>query len=234
MKLKITKNVEIKSVEQWEKFAPPMDEKKQWKDGRSAKSLAQFMMDKNCCVILDSLFKELGYNTRKEINCTPEANTPLPGQGNGRNHDLLMIGEDFVAGIEAKVTESFGNTIQKEAKGASENKQYRIDSLVKDLFNCEVNEDIEDLRYQLLTGAVGTLFEAIRNQKSKALFLIIVFTNAITEKDKRSVERNNEDFIKFCSCLGLGKDGGTKCYLNINLTIKKIEVDLKNENPAFL
>ena len=99
MKLKITKEVEITSVEQWEKYAPPKVENIQWKDGRSAKSLAQFMMDKKCRELLDSQLKSLGYNTKKEILCIPEANTPLPGKGNGRNHDLLMIGDDFVAGI---------------------------------------------------------------------------------------------------------------------------------------
>ena len=162
--------------------------------------------------------------------CTPEANTPLPGKGKGRNHDLLMIGKDFVVGIEAKVTEPFGNkTIQKELKGSSKNKKNRIDTLVKELFNCDIDKDIEDLRYQLLTGTMGTLFEAIRNNKSKALFLVIVFTDGIQKtQDENDQSSNNDDYADFCTKLGLGKDGGTKRVLNIELTIKKIEVSLNN------
>lgn len=227
MNLRITKTNVIENEEQWRQYAPPMDSKKQWKENRSAQSLARFATDKNKVKVLEKVFKELGYSCRGEITCTPEANTPLPGKGNGRNHDLLMIGKDFVAGIEAKVTEPFGNTIQKELKGSSENKKYRTDTLVKELFNCEIDEDIEDLRYQLLTGTMGTLFEAIRNNKSKALFLVIVFTDGIQKpQDKNDLSSNNDDYSDFCKKLGLGKDGGTKHVLNIELTIKKIEVSL--------
>ena len=104
MKLEISKTNIITTVEQWQQFAPPKDKEKHWKDGRSAKSLAQFMTDKNQVKKLESILNELGYETKGIISCTPEANTALPGTGNGRNHDLLMIGKDFVAGIEAKVS----------------------------------------------------------------------------------------------------------------------------------
>lgn len=233
MKLKIKKTVEITSIDLWKHYAPPMDGETQWKDGRSAMSLAQFMLDKNQIKKLEAKFSSLGYNVRGEVLCTPEANTPLPGKGNGRNHDLLMIGNDFVAGIESKVTEPFGNTIGKEVSKASANKQLRIDTLVKELFNCEISEDIEDLRYQLLTGAVGTLFEAIRNNKCKALFLVIVFTDSITAADEKQISKNNQDFADFCKFLDLKECGGTKKVLNIDLTISKMEISL-NENNASL
>ena len=45
MKLQISKTNIITTVEQWQQFAPPKDKIKHWKDGRSAKSLAQFMTD---------------------------------------------------------------------------------------------------------------------------------------------------------------------------------------------
>ena len=48
MKIKISKNNNIiTTVEEWYQFAPPKAKGKHWKDGRSAKSLAQFMTDKN-------------------------------------------------------------------------------------------------------------------------------------------------------------------------------------------
>ena len=228
MKLEISKTNIITTVEQWKQFAPPKDKEKHWKDGRSAKSLAQFMTDKNQVKKLESILNELGYDTKGIISCTPEANTALPGTGNGRNHDLLMIGKDFVAGIEAKVSESFGKTISKELMGASENKQYRIDTLAKELFGCEINADSGDLKYQLLTGAYGTLREAKNNKKSKALFLVIVFTDGITTKEANAVVANNKDFEDFCKYIGLSNNGGTISKLNVALIIKKVEISLNS------
>lgn len=231
MKIKISKNNIITTVEEWYQFAPPKAKGKHWKDGRSAKSLAQFMTDKNQVKKLEDILVELKYDTNGVISCTPEANTVLPCKGNGRNHDLLMIGEDFVVGIEAKVSESFGEEISTELIEASDNKKNRIDTLANELFGCKINEvkDGLELRYQLLTGVYGTLREAKKNKKSKALFLVIVFTDGITREDENAVNRNNDDFKNFCQQIGLSAEGGTICKSNIALTIKKVEISLKSE-----
>ena len=232
MKIKISKNNNIiTTVEEWYQFAPPKAKGKHWKDGRSAKSLAQFMTDKNQVKKLEDILVELKYDTHGVISCTPEANTVLPCKGNGRNHDLLMIGEDFVVGIEAKVSESFGEEISTELIEASDNKKGRIDKLANELFGCKINEikDGLELRYQLLTGVYGTLLEAENNKKSKALFLVIVFTDGITREDENAVNRNNDDFKNFCKCINLSEEGGTICKSNVALTIKKVEISLKSE-----
>ena len=232
MKIKISKNNNIiTTVEEWYQFAPPKAKGKHWKDGRSAKSLAQFMTDKNQVKKLEDILVELEYDTNGVISCTPEANTVLPCKGNGRNHDLLMIGEDFVVGIEAKVSESFGEEISTELIEASDNKKNRIDTLANKLFGCKINEvkDGLELRYQLLTGVYGTLREAKKNKKSKALFLVIVFTDGITREDENAVNRNNDDFKNFCKCINLSEEGGTICKSNVALTIKKVEISLKSE-----
>ena len=231
MKIKISKNNIITTVEEWYQFAPPKAKGKHWKDGRSAKSLAQFMTDKNQVKKLEDILVELEYNTKGVISCTPEANTVLPCKGNGRNHDLLMIGEDFVVGIEAKVSEPFGEEISTELIEASDNKKGRIDKLANELFGCKINEvkDGLELRYQLLTGVYGTLLEAENNKKSKALFLVIVFTDGLTSEDENAVNRNNDDFKNFCQQIGLSAEGGTICKSNVDLTIKKVEISLKSE-----
>ena len=230
MKIKISKNNNIiTTVEEWYQFAPPKAKGKHWKDGRSAKSLAQFMTDKNQVKKLEDILVELEYDTNGVISCTPEANTVLPCKGNGRNHDLLMIGEDFVVGIEAKVSEPFGEEISTELIEASDNKKGRIDKLANELFGCEINADSGDLKYQLLTGAYGTLREAKNNKKSKALFLVIVFTDGLTSEDENAVNRNNDDFKNFCKCINLSEEGGTICKSNVALTIKKVEISLKSE-----
>ena len=155
----------------------------------------------------------------------------MPCKGNGRNHDLLMIGEDFVVGIEAKVSEPFGEEISTELIEASDNKKGRIDKLANELFGCEINEvkDGLELRYQLLTGVYGTLLEAENNKKSKALFLVVVFTDGLTSEDENAVNRNNDDFKNFCKCINLSEEGGTICKSNVALTIKKVEISLKSE-----
>ena len=232
MKIKISKNNNIiTTVEEWYQFAPPKAKGKHWKDGRSAKSLAQFMTDKNQVKKLEDILVELKYGTNGVISCTPEANTVLPCKGNGRNHDLLMIGEDFVVGIEAKVSEPFGEEISTELIEASDNKKGRIDKLANELFGCKINEvkDGLELRYQLLTGVYGTLLEAENNKKSKALFLVIVFTDGLTSEDENAVNRNNDDFKNFCKCINLSEEGGTICKSNVDLTIKKVEISLKSE-----
>ena len=231
MKIKISKNNIITTVEEWYQFAPPKAKGKHWKDGRSAKSLAQFMTDKNQVKKLEDILVELEYDTNGVISCTPEANTVLPCKGNGRNHDLLMIGEDFVVGIEAKVSEPFGEEISTELIEASDNKKNRIDTLANKLFGCKINEvkDGLELRYQLLTGVYGTLLEAENNKKSKALFLVIVFTDGLTSEDENAVNRNNDDFKNFCKCINLSEEGGTICKSNVALTIKKVEISLKSE-----
>ena len=232
MKIKISKNNNIiTTVEEWYQFAPPKAKGKHWKDGRSAKSLAQFMTDKNQVKKLEDILVELEYDTNGVISCTPEANTVLPCKGNGRNHDLLMIGEDFVVGIEAKVSESFGEEISTELIEASDNKKNRIDTLANKLFGCKINEvkDGLELKYQLLTGVYGTLLEAENNKKSKALFLVVVFTDGLTSEDENAVNRNNDDFKNFCKCINLSEEGGTICKSNVALTIKKVEISLKSE-----
>ena len=230
MKLEISKTNIITTPEQWMQFAPPKDKEKHWKDGRSAKSLAMFMTDTIQVKKLENVLNELGYNSKGIVSCTPEANTVLPGRGNGRNHDLLMIGKDFVVGIEAKVSEPFGKSISNELIDASENKRYRINALAKELFGCEINADNEVLKYKLLTGIVGTLREANNNAKSKALFLVLVFTDGIKKEDEKAVENNNKDFADFCKYIGLSVNGGTIQVANVALTIKKVEISLKQTN----
>ena len=69
MELLITKTNIITTVEQWQQFAPPKDIIKQWKDGKSAKSLAQFMTDKHQVKKLENSLIELGYDTKGVISC---------------------------------------------------------------------------------------------------------------------------------------------------------------------
>ena len=225
MELKIIKAVEIKSVDQWRQVAPPM-RADHWKDGRSAKLLAQLMTDKTKSGrLMEELFHSLGYDTTETVICEPEAVATLPGVGNGRNHDLLMIGMDFVAGIEAKVDEPFGKAVNQQYKNADGNKKNRIEKMMDSAFN-NVKPEEYSFGYQLLTGISATVEEAKNKGKKKALFLITVFSDYIM--NKKQAERNRKDYEQFCKGLGLAPSGGVYDYQRdnskIELTIKWIEV----------
>ena len=68
--------------------------------------------------------------------------------------------------------------------------------------------------------------EAIYNTKSKALFLVVVFTDGITTKEANAVVANNKDFEDFCKYIVLPKNGGTFSKINVALTSKKVEISL--------
>ena len=212
MKISIKKKVSIKSVEDWGYNAPPKDADVQWKDGRSAKELARFVTSDRFAPFMSGVLKDWKIK-EQDLIAEPEAETYFPakelGKNGPRNHDLLLIGKDCVIGIEAKVSESFDQTIKvvwdKSDKG--ENRKKRILGLINFLSGEEYSNvddlpaDIQDLRYQLFTATVGTVVEAIKNKKKKAVVLVLVFEGDVqkeTDYDKH-IENNNNDYNDFVS-----------------------------------
>lgn len=210
MEIKIRKSVIINSVEQWFAVAPPKDPEKQWKNGRSAKELARFATDPSFKEFIKKILKDAGIK-EQDFLCVPEAETWFELQGsedidlgkNGpRNHDLLMIGKTCVIGVEAKVSEGFGNnTVQQEwqkAKTANKHEK-RIPGLIRFLSNNAFSDytttpdSIKELQYQLLTATVGTVLEAKRQKKKEAIVLVLVFTGNVDKEDNYEENcKNNE------------------------------------------
>ncbi len=219
-KIIISKTKEIKSVEDWRVYAPPQNPSKHWKDGHSAKLLAEYAMSKNFKDDILKIIKECEFCVPSVIYGEPEVSTKLPASSRGpRKHDLLLTGDDFVIGIEAKVSESFGKKIKSEKEG---NKPLRIKAMLEDI--CKSIEDAGDYRYQLLTGLVGTLKEAQNRKKNKCLFLVVSFIGEV-DASVKGIDKNNEDYEVFCSnLLGLAKDGGMDVYNETNCYIKKVDI----------
>lgn len=176
MKIIISKTNEIHSADEWYRYAPPK-RSTQWKDGRSAKLLAEYATSRNFVNDISTWIDECGYKKPEALECEPEAVTSLPGQGDGCNHDLLITGDDFMIGVEAKVSETFGNIIDKELKNASKNKKKRISTLLN--YINPHPQSAGSYRYQLLTGLTGTLLATKKKKMKKCLFLIIVFTGDV-------------------------------------------------------
>jgi hypothetical protein len=228
MKLKIQKTMPINSLEDWRAYGHPQRDN-QWKDGRSAKLLAQYTLSKQFEKNLQSWMKECGLPTNQDLVCEPEYVTQLPARGRGRNHDLLISGNDFVIGVEAKVLEDFQSSIQNHLEG--ENQQKRVNELLK-YIGKEGSEE-NNIKYELLTGFVGTMIEAISRGCSKCLFLVIVFTGdgvKARNNEKGNAKKNEKDYDDFCKFIDI-ENGGKKTFKNnefeITCAIKRVEVEVE-------
>ncbi len=231
--LDLKKNTnKINSVDDWKEFAPPKKSNTQWKDGRSAKELANYIISGNGYIPkeIEDILLKLGCDENTVFYGEPEAVTNLLGRGGGRNHDLLLVQKnEVVVGIEAKSDESLGNIVCKELlNDISDNKIRRINSLYNDIYGCDVCKNT-DIRYQLLTATVGILKEAQKLKVSKAILIVITLKKE-NYYDIRKVKSNIQDVNTFITSLGCPLKNGQynlPGYPNIDFYIKHIELDIK-------
>lgn len=225
----------IFDLDSWEKLAPPMGGDTQWKDGRSAKELARYMMSYYPNVpkeIEDTLSNFV--SSSSEFEWSAEYVTDFQsfnlGRGEGRNHDAFMFNSDIVVGIEGKADEALGSQLIGDAiKTASENKMQRINGMIQMLFG-DAPSNHTSLRYQLVTASVATMLEATKNNVSKALLLIIVFKKQGYYSETK-IEKNKADISNFLIDTSAQKCGDyyvipTKYgeQNGINLYFKQIEI----------
>ena len=132
--------------------------------------------------------------------------TALDGFGEGRNHDVVVLGvargKRVLVGIESKNDEELGPEIGAYlAKAERENVvrltqgqarlsqiPARIANLTRVVFGATPVE-LTNLRYQLLHGLAGTLIEAERREADIAVFLIHTLASGSTNHSK--IDRNN-------------------------------------------
>lgn len=243
MELKIKKNKKgkinvISNPNAWRKYAPPQNPKKQWVDGRSAKTLAEYVFkneEKDFCHTIEGVLASLNLDTPQSFKCEPEAKTPFPqswGTRGARSHDLKMIGDtDLIICIEAKVDEPFGEKLSTKRRDAEKknadggkNMNLRIDSILDFIYPKGKPLNAEGLMYQLLSATAGTILEAKEKGKSNAIALFVVFkTNNKTSKNGFAI--NNSKYKEFCRSLGLSSDGGAIDIDGIKCWIKKVDID---------
>lgn len=228
MKFKIIKdNFEIKDLIDYEDCAGPVD-KKQWKDKRSAKEFARYMLSDNGQLPkeLEDILKE--YYVGETAILYPEYLTgfgeyEMTNRG-PRHHDGLLVGKRYVVGIEAKADEALDNKYLSEYDGT----KLRYKNISMNLFNDGPNNH-SDIRYQLCSGSMGTLIEAVEKQKEVAIFLVISFLSKDGVK-KELVNRNRKDIESFKRALiSLGNDQYETPFSkkhNIKFFFKTIEIDL--------
>ena len=197
----------ITSIQEWEDHFRSKSDK--WKEGRSAHTLAKFVLDKEGDRhIQEHVSKVLAENVRLEV-AEPEYEVRFDKyKGKGRNHDLAIFaktesGKRIFIGLEAKVDEPFGEPISKEyddglkkQKNEATNVPERIRGLLKLYFPQEDIKSLEereilDAPYQLLHGTAGTV--AV-DADIWILYVIVFQTQEYTDKDG---ERNDKEYLGF-------------------------------------
>ncbi len=226
------KGKEIKNIDDWKLVGFPKRDI-QWRKGRSSMEMATFALSDK---FKDFIVEVLRSCQIKEQNfiCEPEATTSLGrgfGQGGCRNHDLLMIGEDCVIGIEAKVSEPFDKPVEVVFKNQKKDKNKKSsDTRVYKLFQtlC-AKEDVEtkvencNFGYQLLTATQGTIQAASKKQKN-VILLVIVFKGDVCKESnyENNCVKNDKDFEDFSKALNYSNQ-------DIDLYIRKIDVIINRQ-----
>lgn len=242
MNIKFQKTVQIKTIEDWYVYGHPKRDD-QWANGRSAKLMAQYALSDKFKVDIENILGEFRFSKESELVCEPEYLTPLPPNEvrGDRHHDLLIAGNDFIIGVEAKVLETFGGSIGENLVDASPQKQDRIEKLLKIIGKNAIDDESKKIMYQLLTGLTGTMIEAANRKLHKCLFLIIVFTGDIVMQkgEENNAEKNDEAFKQFCDFVDFKSEGDKKYvestidYVNVRCYIKKIKVKVEVKKQDF-
>jgi hypothetical protein len=222
-------------ITRWEDWARPK-RGYQWVPGRSAMELAKaWFTDGHLSApqeLTDLLHSHPRLNDLKLIRGVPELVTSLPVRGEGRNHDLWLLGrtdrDSVTICIEAKVDEPFGNetiaeyratALHRRGKGARTGAPERIDALLKIVGGPASAWD--SIRYQLLTAICGTVLQAKQDSSSLAVFVVHEFR---TDKTKlENVQRNSEDYERFLAVIGIPSPVATNGRLQGPVTVDGAE-----------
>lgn len=209
----------VNTVEEWLIKCPPAKGANQWKDGRSAKEFAKYILDCNKSKLpneIKYLLQKLGITYDEDWVGYPERKTCFDSYGgNTRNHDMLLINSKskIIIGIEAKADESLGDKVDKEREkaksNAKSNKLIRLDEILDIIYPNNEKPQENDIRYQLLTATIGTIHEAKQQLFDCAILLIINFVpsdfnvkrDEIKWAEKKKVEVNKCDVKKYIRTL---------------------------------
>jgi hypothetical protein len=212
---------DIKNITDWRFIFLSSNKEKHWKVGRSAETLADFMLHGNG----ESFIKEIVAEVLKEDvsfeKTVPESRMKFDDYGKQREHDLAIRGtshsqKEIFIGVEAKVDEPFGKTIgeaylsakTKELNGKGTNAPKRIEQLLKRFFP-ELKKKYFNLRYQLFYAAAGTLGA----ETDISILLILVFKT--DSYDERKADKNHNDYIQFMDSLNAKRIESSRGYLDI-------------------
>lgn len=219
----------LNDIQSWKEGFIEVDNKEHWKEGYSACSLANFMLFHNGESWLKEHVKTLINVSKVEFDYAEiEHASRFDSYRGPRMQDLAIWGRTekgtiFIA-IEAKVLESFNETLSEAYRSAKEylekknqrsKKVTRIEDLVSHFYPSYTPDcaKIANLRYQLFHYVWSSLNEGRTFSESKKTFrnrkhADFVFTPVLSFKTLHSLKDdpqgviqndNKMDFIRFCS-----------------------------------
>jgi hypothetical protein len=212
----------ISNLGDWERFVFSSRKARHWKVGRSAFSLADFIINNDGeQKIIELVSAQINENFTLDL-AHPEYEARFDKYDHGREHDLGMFGKTITGkkifiGVEAKVDESFGGTIAaayqaaktKELNNVSTNAPKRIEELLKFNFKTIKVSDFK-LSYQLLFSTAGTLCI----DADIHILLILVFKTAAYDNKKGAA--NYKNLLAFLQRAEADKIADNTYQLNMN------------------
>ena len=192
-------------MEDWEQLHSAT----QWKSGRSAHSVADFIVNRNGAGRLRDRVSWALEEPVEFRTITPEYEVRFDRYGQGRVHDLgirgmTASGKSLFVGVEAKVDESFGQSVayewqeaaEREASGQRTNKPARIRELLARFTEGPGITEESEVRYQLLYGTAGTVDAGA----DVSVFYVAVF---VTDAYRPAYgEKNYQDYLQFIEAAG--------------------------------
>ena len=155
-----------------------------WKPGHSAWALAHsWQKAEGFPATVERVFRNSGLELFRNVELLfafPEHKVDLPARGEPSHSDLLAVargnGQLVVMAVEGKVKEPFGNKTVGEwlGKSPSDNRFKRLTYLLNRLALRE--DEVQNIRYQLLHRTVSALIEADRLCAANALMLVHSFS----------------------------------------------------------
>jgi len=198
----------IQSMEDWATIYTSGNKAKQWKEGRSAYSIADFVINHHGLEKIKSRVEEIIQDQIEIDIVIPENEIMFDSFRPGRVHDLGIYSKGPVfIGVESKVDEPFGpsisdaylDSISKAIGGSRTNKPERIEKLLKDQFK-KPDRSLFNLRYQLLYAVAGT---RAAGRKKSILYTIVFKTDQYD--DLKGVE-NFRDYLNFLQAVNAKED----------------------------
>lgn len=208
MKVEDSKGIPITDLEDWAKLYESPRSSHQWKEGRSAHSAAEFIINRNGAESLRNRIADaLGEPVEFE-RLVPEYEARFDSYGRGRMHDLAIFGktgsgQSLFVGVEAKVDEPFGASVRdayltaktKQIAGEPTNAPKRIESLLQQHFK-DPDLTMFDVRYQLLYATAGTIAEGA---DVSVLYVVVFKTRLYSET---TGAENYRDYVDFMGKVG--------------------------------
>src|SRR5690554_4499967 len=228
------KSKNITSLTDWKEKVFVGKKDKHWAVGRSAYSLADFVMNKNGFKKINEYVDAVIGTKAIFEKAEPEYQVRFDRYGQGREHDLVLWGKtkegkSLFVSVEAKVDESFNATVldayikakARELNGERTNAPNRIERLLQQHIP-KISKSDFNLRYQLFYATSGTLCV----ESDIHVLLILVFKTDSYKKDMGKLNKSDfENFVKRIDAVEIENDIYKATIQNqeLNIVYKEIE-----------